>query len=408
MKNALLHSLLLLISIISSGTHADARTRHDNDVPLPVTVIAGPALNSIGLRAPAIDLRGSNLGFVVGAGVQAPLFDNFGIRVGLNITTAGGRLKYLSGYELSLHTTHIQVPLIITYDVVEKCQVGIGPLIQFGIGGHFKDKTTKEKAFTTEAGSYQLKRLNLGAQVVARYELNDKLSLGLSYTYGFSDMAKDNNVKIHHSELSAMVGYDIGSLFTKKKKKLDDNSVKVIKDPEPVVKKDTTPVCACQELSFVMNKPKTHMDAKVKLKTVKGVGAQAGTSHYVVDFDFIASLACSGVAGGNCSSNVYVTARLGAINASRKFLVEAPCSGGASTPLSWSIVSPSFKPAELAKKEYTVTYTIETLCAGKMKRQTYTVDLSGLGLTDPKWSPWTDVPDAESKTIQQDFEKRSR
>ncbi len=396
-------SLLLLVLIAGvCSLQASGRNHLDKD-PIAITVIAGPDLNSIGLHTPVIDLHGSNLGFVVGAGLKIPFFSNFYLRTGLNIATAGGKLKYPSGYDLSLRTTNVQIPVTITRELIEHCEVGIGPFVNFGVGGNFKDKTTKEKAFTTEAGSYQLTHINLGAQISGSYKLNDKLSVGLVYSRGVTNMAKDNDVKIHHSELAAIVSYKI---FTKHNKKPDDNLVKY---PEQVVvKKDTTPVCACKELSFVMNKPKTHMDAKVQLKTVKGVGADAGTSHYVVSFDFTASMACSGVAGGNCTGSVYVTARMGAINASRKFVVEAPCSGGKSTPLSWSIVSPSFKPSELAKKEYTVSYTIETLCGGKMKRQTYTVDLSGLGLTEPKWSNWADVPDAESKTIQDDFEKRSR
>jgi hypothetical protein len=94
-----------------------------------------------------------------------------------------------------------------------KLNLGAGPYIAYGIGG--KNKATignvsaEYKAFDDESGDLKLKRFDAGVGVVAGYEFNAGLYLGLNADLGLVNAydKTDNDRTFKNTSFGVSLGY---------------------------------------------------------------------------------------------------------------------------------------------------------------------------------------------------------
>ncbi|SEW12157.1 Outer membrane protein beta-barrel domain-containing protein [Chitinophaga sp. YR573] len=183
-----------------------------------VGIIAGPNFSSITSKNTIAGSGKETSDILVGlrAGVTADLqlADEFYIGTGLLYAGKGGKNKDNSDVKTTLSYLQIPINFLFKPEVGSgKLNLGAGPYVAYGIGG--KNKATvgnvsaEYKAFDDESGDLKLKRFDAGVGVVAGYEFNAGLYLGLNADLGLVNAYEktDGNRSFKNTSFGVSVGY---------------------------------------------------------------------------------------------------------------------------------------------------------------------------------------------------------
>ncbi len=93
----------------------------------------------------------------------------------------------------SIHVSLIKIPLNIIYKPGgkdDKWMFGLGPYFGFGVGGHYStDNSTGNIKihFGNDPNSDDLRRIDIGADLMGGYKLNDQLAIRAAFDFGLID-----------------------------------------------------------------------------------------------------------------------------------------------------------------------------------------------------------------------------
>nr|WP_314839893.1 porin family protein [uncultured Flavobacterium sp.] len=145
----------------------------------------------------------SKIGFNVGGFVEIKVSDKFAIQPELLFSTQGAKFEE-GGEDLKINLSYVNIPVMAKYYVADAFSLEAGPQIGF---------LTSAKAV---AGSESVdvkegfESIDFGVNFGAGYDLTEKVSLGLRYNLGLSNIAKTeagDDSKINNSVLSLSFGY---------------------------------------------------------------------------------------------------------------------------------------------------------------------------------------------------------
>lgn len=166
-------------------------------------VRGGVNFSNIANESSSLDSPDSRTNFYAGLVAELPLHEVFSLQGEVfysgqgferNIPVINQKVKYKADY--------IQVPLLAKFYIVEGLSVAAGP--QFG----FKVNEKIDYSHTSAGGEIKtdtLKNFDFQGTAGLEYKLDNGLFIQGRYSYGFSDLVKDNS--IHTSVFSAGLGY---------------------------------------------------------------------------------------------------------------------------------------------------------------------------------------------------------
>lgn len=191
-----------------------------------------------GYATPAV-ANDPKVGFMLGALAEVD-FGKLAFRPELNFIQKGSKSGYDAyyGYTSSaskITLNYVEIPLNVVYNLnvgsVGKAFFGVGPAIGIGISGKEKNGADKydvkfdgKKSAELPANDNDthLKRMDIGANILAGFQLSMGVFAKVGYTHGFSniDPNKDDPnylTEYHNRGVSFCVGYMLGSKGGKKK-----------------------------------------------------------------------------------------------------------------------------------------------------------------------------------------------
>jgi hypothetical protein len=163
-------------------------------------------------------------GFHIGANAEIPIAKDFYIQPGVLFSTKGARHdNFIGGNDLKVNLSYIEIPVNLLYKPVlgpGKLLLGFGPYIAFGVGGKRTLGDNKEDIeWDKEIDGFQYltvkyyKRTDAGANFIAGYELNNKISFQLNAQLGLikinPEIQNDNDdeTSIKNTGFGFSVGY---------------------------------------------------------------------------------------------------------------------------------------------------------------------------------------------------------
>ena len=192
--------LVSMVSLISLGAIAQSK----NPI-VPATtfgITGGVNWNNVnGKTATGADLDNKlKTGFNGGINVEIPISNGFYLQPGVEFRRKGSELA--NGNRLSL--AYIDVPVNFVYKPAlgtGSVLLGFGPYVGYGIDGRVTapNGTERDVKFSntysaTEAEDLQFKKLDAGANFVAGYEFQNKLSAALKAQLGLININRDTNI----------------------------------------------------------------------------------------------------------------------------------------------------------------------------------------------------------------------
>lgn len=160
-------------------------------------------------------------GFTGGITANIPFSNFFSFQPGINYVQKG--FKYAKDqYTVKLTAEYIEVPLHIMFntrnrDIDRKGEdffFGIGPSIAFGLSGkmEYRDDTsrTADKIKFGSSENDNLKRFDLGADIVMGCMFSNNFFFSLNYNIGFSNLSVDKDLRWRNNYLGFKIGYSFG------------------------------------------------------------------------------------------------------------------------------------------------------------------------------------------------------
>ncbi|WP_026450779.1 porin family protein [Aequorivita capsosiphonis] len=149
------------------------------------------------------DSPDSRTNFYAGLVAELPLHERFSLQGEVFYSGQGFEQDIpLIDEKVEYKADYIQVPLLAKFYIVEGLSVAAGP--QFGF--KVNEKVDYDSAnIETELDTDSLKTFDFQGTAGLEYKFNNGLFLQGRYSYGFSDLIKDNS--IHTSVFSAGLGY---------------------------------------------------------------------------------------------------------------------------------------------------------------------------------------------------------
>ena len=133
-------------------------------------------------------------------------FGNFSYQPGVNFTGKGGQTFYkglpADGIDVTekVKLYYLQVPMNVVYHlpvVIGNLYLGAGPYAAVGTSGKIKYLTSAtSKSQDVKFGSNgDFKATDFGAGIIAGFQFNTGLLIGLNYDLGLSNISNDGNTK---------------------------------------------------------------------------------------------------------------------------------------------------------------------------------------------------------------------
>jgi hypothetical protein len=153
------------------------------------------------------DAEGNSMkvGFQIGGFAEIKISEKFAIQPELVYSAQGAKLKqefFGETFEYDVNLGYINVPVMAKYFVAENFSLEAGPQIGFLMSAKAKADSESED-IKSEYNSVDF-GLNLGAG----FDVTENINLGLRYTVGLSNIAKDSgNQSVGNSNIAFAVGY---------------------------------------------------------------------------------------------------------------------------------------------------------------------------------------------------------
>ncbi|SFE70864.1 outer membrane insertion C-terminal signal [Chitinophaga sp. CF118] len=183
-------------------------------------ILAGPSFSSITSKNTSLNSGKETSDLLVGvrAGVTADLHlaDEFYIGTGLLYAGKGGKNKDNGNFKTTLSYLQVPVNFLFKPEVGSgKLNLGAGPYVAYGLGGKHKGTLNNlvidYNAFDDESKviNQKLKRFDAGIGVVAGYELNSGLYMGLNADLGLVNIYDntDNDRSLKNTSFGVSLGY---------------------------------------------------------------------------------------------------------------------------------------------------------------------------------------------------------
>ncbi|HLK30797.1 MAG TPA: porin family protein [Puia sp.] len=143
------------------------------------------------VKDPGADPHGTpNVGFQLGGFGEYALTSPH-LAVGARVLFSyEGYKPVIYDTKASVRVSFIKIPINLIYksgNKDAKWSFGIGPYFAFGVGGHYTSDNTTEKIkihFGNNPDEDDLKRLDIGVDLMAAYKINDKISLRAAFDFG--------------------------------------------------------------------------------------------------------------------------------------------------------------------------------------------------------------------------------
>lgn len=155
----------------------------------------------------------------IGAFGSVDLNNKFYLQAELLYANKGFSSDYPRSSEAYLHFHYLTIPVLLNYKIVERLHGGVG-----GTFGYMLAARSKSEGRNLDVNWRYDNKIDIGINVGAKYEINDKINLEIRYTYGLSNLFKERGVitngnanpigkgpKYQNRELQLSVGYAIGS-----------------------------------------------------------------------------------------------------------------------------------------------------------------------------------------------------
>lgn len=183
-------------------------------------ILAGPNFSSYTAKHMILnsDKETSDLLVGVRAGITADLqlAEEFYIGTGLLYAGKGGKAKDNNDFKTTLSYLQLPINFLFKPEVgTGKLNLGAGPYVAYGLGGKhkgtFNNTTIEYNAFDDESEpiGQRLKRFDAGVGIVAGYELNSGLYLGLNADLGLVNAYDntDNDRSFKNTSFGVSLGY---------------------------------------------------------------------------------------------------------------------------------------------------------------------------------------------------------
>lgn len=158
-------------------------------------------------------------GINLGVNAEIPIAPDFYVQPGLLFSTKGAKDKTYR--KVNYRLSYLEIPINLLYKPElgdGKLLLGFGPYLAVGVGGSYtnangnkSDYTFTNKRRSTDGGAF-VKRMDLGGNLLAGYELSSKLSFQLNAQLGmininphFTDRSDKSNIK--NTGFGVSVGY---------------------------------------------------------------------------------------------------------------------------------------------------------------------------------------------------------
>lgn len=169
---------------------------------------AGPAFSSMTSKASGVKVTYNKTGFTAGVLAELPLGESgLHFRPALNFVQKGGDFE-----GASINLNYLEVPLDFTYKLDAgsgKLFLGAGPSFAVGMSGKWKyDGESADVTFGS--GEEDMKRMDIGANMLAGYQLSNGLFLSLNYNLGLSNISNGSDSKDHNNYFGIRIGYLFG------------------------------------------------------------------------------------------------------------------------------------------------------------------------------------------------------
>ena len=168
------------------------------------------------------------VGFEIGAVADIHIFGKLDFRPELNFVQKGSKAgAYYAGgsyyaYSVKRTLNYFELPLNVVYKMSfngSKNQLFFGAGPSFGVGLFGADKPANGSKVTikfddnsnSNASDEHLKRLDIGVNILAGYQLDMGVFARVSYTHGLPDIDPENNKTYRNRGVSLTIGYMLGS-----------------------------------------------------------------------------------------------------------------------------------------------------------------------------------------------------
>lgn len=140
-------------------------------------------------------------GFQVGGFAEIKISEKFAVQPELVFSNLGAKFD-LDGVTATENLNYIAIPVMAKYFVADKFSIEAGPQIGFLMSAKIKAEgesvDVKDEFNSTDFG------LNVGVG----YDITENIGVGLRYTAGLSNIAKDSgDFKANNSNIALSVGY---------------------------------------------------------------------------------------------------------------------------------------------------------------------------------------------------------
>jgi Outer membrane protein beta-barrel domain len=208
--------IFLLTVVISVSVHAQKSQ---------VGITAGTAIANYKAKLGSISFSTkSNTGFTAGVFANIAAGNSLVFQPALNWVQKGSKVdESANGYveKSSLITSHIEVAANTLYSS-NGFFAGGGPTLSFGISGTSKSESggvkTSEKVKFGNGDNDDMKSFDLGANIVAGYQLKNGFLIAANYNLGLSNLAPGsdpNKGKLKSSYFGIRLGYALNNAGSK-------------------------------------------------------------------------------------------------------------------------------------------------------------------------------------------------
>ena len=159
---------------------------------------AGLNMSNFGGDAEGTDMK---VGYQVGGFAEIKVSDKFAVQPELLFSNLGTKVDF-SGTTVTENLNYIVVPVMAKYFAAEKFSIEAGPQIGFLMSA--KAKADGESVDIKD----EFNSTDFGLNVGFGYDFTENIGVGLRYTAGLSNIAKDSgDFKVNNTNIALTVGY---------------------------------------------------------------------------------------------------------------------------------------------------------------------------------------------------------
>lgn len=148
-----------------------------------------------------VEENSAKIGFQVGGFAEIKVSDKFAIQPELLYSLQGAKFDF-DGTDVNYNVSYVNIPVMAKFFASEKFSLEAGP--QLGILASAKATDGEESIDIKD----EFESIDFSFNFGAGYDISENINLGLRYTLGLSNIAKDSEeLKINNSNIALAIGY---------------------------------------------------------------------------------------------------------------------------------------------------------------------------------------------------------